>query len=152
MSIVEKDNAIKVKAISYEETYQVRHEVMWPNKELSYIKLENDPVGQHFAVLIDEEIVSVISLFIDQENNCAQFRKFATRIHHQGNGYGGLLLRKVIDVAKKEIGSQSSAVLWCNARLSATVLYEKYGLIKTDRTFEKGGQQYVIMELALKGI
>ncbi len=56
---------------------------------------------------------------------------------------GSQLLNHVIKTSR-ELGAKR---LWCNARLNATNLYERHGLKKTDQTFEKGGQLYVIMEI-----
>jgi len=119
---------------------------MWPNRPLEYIKLEQDPQGIHFGAFSSDELVSVISLFINETDHSAQYRKFATLTSHQGRGIGSQLLTRVIEEAK-ENGVKR---LWCNARLDATQLYERHGLKKTDQTFEKGGQYYVIMELDLQ--
>lgn len=138
---------LEIREISYENTYAIRHEVMWPDREIDYVKLEKDPSGIHFGGFVSGKLVSVISLFIDKETNRAQYRKFATLIDFQGQGIGGQMLKRVISEANRH----GVNILWCNARLNATGLYERHGLKKTDQTFEKGGQSYVIMELKLNG-
>ena len=133
----------EIKRIRAEETWNIRHQVMWPDKSLSYIQLENDEDGQHYGLYVNNQLTSVISLFL--EEGVAQFRKFATRKIHQGNGYGSLLLNEIIHLLK----GQDVIKIWCNARKDKSDYYKKFGLKTTNQTFEKGGIEYVIMELLL---
>lgn len=55
--------------IGKEEAWQLRYKVMWPDKTLDYMKLEDDG----------------FSLFIDNEEG--QFQTFATLQQKQGKGY-----------------------------------------------------------------
>lgn len=54
----------KIIEITYEETLNIRHRTMWPNKPINYVKLENDDQGRHFGLFIDGKMVSIISLFV----------------------------------------------------------------------------------------
>ena len=131
----------EIKAITAEETYQLRHEVMWPNMPLEFVKLKDDASGLHFGFFKDAEIVAVVSLFI--QGNRAQFRKLATKISEQGQGYGTRLLQHLINhVATKEHING----LWCNARADKTSFYKKFGMVATHQTFQKEGLNYCIME------
>ncbi len=133
--------SIKIKEIHAKETYHLRHLVMWPNKPLEFVMLDNDEEGIHFGLLKDSIIISVVSLFI--ENNTAQFRKFATNASEQGNGYGSMLLTHIIDVVSKD---KNIDKLWCNARVNKTLFYERFGIVQTTKKFNKGDIQYIIME------
>ncbi|ANF98683.1 GNAT family acetyltransferase [Paenibacillus bovis] len=113
---------------------------MWPDRELDYIKLKDDEMGQHYGLFVSDQLVSVISLFI--ENNEAQFRKFATLAGQQGQGYGSQLLSYTIQQAK-QAGVQR---IYCNARTEKTGFYSKFGLLPTGDSFVRGGKSYVIME------
>jgi len=135
-----KNTTQTFKEINASETLPIRHKVMWPNKPLEYVELPNDVNGKHFGLFVNEEITSIVSLFT--ENNEAQFRKFATLIEHQGFGYGTILLNKVIDLIKED----KITKLWCNARVEKAKFYERFGLKLTDKKFNKGGIDYVIME------
>lgn len=126
--------------ITSTETLKIRHEAMWPNKPLEYVKLANDGDGRHFGLFVDKQIVAVISLFIVGKD--AQFRKFATLTSFQGKGYGTLLLKKIMSIAINEKIDK----IWCNARIDAAAFYGKFGMNLTTRKFEKGGIAYVIME------
>lgn len=132
--------SIIITEISSEQTYLLRREVMWPNKPIEFIMLENDNKGVHFGLYCGDNIISVISLFVEEEG--AQFRKFATALSEQGKGYGSILLNHIISVAlDKKINR-----LWCNARLDKISFYEKFGMKRTDHSFMKSGIEYVIME------
>lgn len=69
---------MKIKKIKAEQTWEIRHKVMWPNKPLAYVKISNDLEGLHYGLFVADKLVSVVSLFIKGE--VAQFRKFATSI------------------------------------------------------------------------
>jgi GNAT superfamily N-acetyltransferase len=130
----------KIIQITSKETLPIRHQVMWPTKPLDYVKLNNDDKGLHYGLFLDNTLISIVSLFIKDEE--AQFRKFATLENYQGKGYGSLLLNEIIQVA----GKKSLKRIWCNARSSKMDYYKKFGMVVTDSTFRKGGLDYVIME------
>jgi len=135
-----KNRIPEIKQITASETLPIRHKVMWPDKPVTYVKLPSDENATHFGLFVNGEITAVISLFT--KNNEAQFRKFATVIEFQGLGHGTILLESIIDLVEK----QGIRKLWCNARIEKSKFYERFGLKCTDKRFEKGGIEYVIME------
>ena len=135
-----KDMDIEIKRITSSEVLPIRHKVMWPNKPIEYVKLQNDKSAKHFGLVVNGEVISIISLFTVEKE--VQFRKFATLPEFQGFGYGTALLKNVIDLTKKE-GFEK---LWCNARVEKIKFYESFSLKSTNKKFEKDGVQYVIME------
>ena len=132
-----------VKEIEAADTWDLRHRVMWPEKSIDYVKLEEDRNGTHFGLFNDEKLVSVVSLFISGKE--AQFRKFATDSIAQGNGYGTKLLQHVLLVAQQN----KVDTIWCNARVDKTSFYKIFGLVETDQKFNKGGIDYVMMQKTL---
>jgi predicted GNAT family N-acyltransferase len=130
----------RIVQITSEETLSIRHKVMWPNKPIDYVQLPNDAEGKHFGYFKNDELISVISLFV--ENNEAQFRKFATLKEYQGKGFGSDLLNELMLISVKEQLSK----IWCNARINKIAYYSKFGMIETNNKFIKGGIGYVIME------
>lgn len=130
----------RIEVIKAEETHIVRHKVMWPNKSLKYVQLQNDNDGEHYGLYNDRKIVSVISLF--NIKNETQFRKFATLDDYQGYGYGTALLQFIIDISKEKGINK----IWCNARVDKISFYEKFGLTVTNDYFTRDGIEYVIME------
>lgn len=131
---------IQIREISGEETWPIRHKVMWPERNLDYVKLPGDTQGHHYGLFLEEQLISVISLF--QEEEKMQFRKFATLQEFQGQGYGTALLDFTLEKTQ-QLGAKA---IWCNARKNKVSFYEKFGLEATDIAFTKGGKEYVIMK------
>ena len=129
--------------ISPSDTWKLRHEVLWPDKPLSYVKLEEDEQGFHYGVRVKENLVSVISLFVKGQE--AQFRKFATQSNEQGKGYGSQLLAHTL----KEATKLGVTRIWCNARVETAGFYKRFDMVETDTQFYKGKIPYVIMEKRL---
>jgi len=129
-----------IRKVEKEKAWELRHKVMWPDKDLDYIKLEDDDLGIHFGLFKENILISVISLFINNEEG--QFRKFATLQQEQGKGYGSMLLDHVI----KEARNRGVKRIWCNARKNKMNFYKKFGLQESNCSFTKGGKSYVIME------
>ena len=126
--------------ITSEETLEIRHAVLWPLKPVAFVRLEEDGNGIHFGFWKNTQLIAVISLFIT--DNEAQFRKFATIDTEQGNGYGSLLLKHVLDYTKQK----QLKKVWCNARVDKANFYERFGMHTTTETFEKSGVDYVVMQ------
>lgn len=129
-----------IRKVDKEQVWDLRHKVMWSDKPFDYIKLEDDDLGIHFGLFKENTLISVISLFINNEE--AQFRKFATLQHEQGKGYGSALLNFVL----KEAKFHRVKKIWCNARKNKVEFYKKFGLQETNSSFIKDGKSYVILE------
>lgn len=136
-------NNTLIRAISPQDTWPIRHQVMWPDRPLEYIKLAEDEQGLHFGLFVREKLVSVVSLFV--KGDSAQFRKFATLESEQGKGYGSQLLRQVLQEAQ----NQGALWIWCNARVPKTRFYAKFGLQATKTTFTKGEIDYIVLQKTL---
>lgn len=127
---------ISIQSITPEQTYPLRHSVLWPDKPFDYVKVENDPEGHHFGAFLDDELVAVISLFVSGEDS--RFRKFAARPDCQRQGIGTLLLTHVIAEAK-HLGATT---LWCDARLDAADFYRRFDMEAVSDVFYKGPIAY----------
>lgn len=135
---------MEIKAVPLADVWRMRQMVMYPAESLDFVKLEEDAAGLHLGVYINGELVSVISVFEDRGR--VQFRKFATRTDQQGKGYGTALLQYVMDWAKHH-NKQS---IWCNARLTATAIYKKFGMQATGDAWQKYGLDFIKMEKQLQ--
>ena len=131
---------MEIRAIQPEDTYDIRQKVMWPDKSIDFVKVEEDKEGYHFGLFEGNELISIVSLFY--KNNEAQFRKFATRIEYHGKGYGTELLKFVFQEAE----NKGAERIWCNARSNKTAFYAKFGMRETPIFFTKEGVAYVVME------
>jgi len=134
---------LEIRPIHAAETYPLRHAVLWPDKPLEYVWVENDAAGQHFGAFRAAELVAVISLFVTGPE--ARFRKFATRPDCQRQGIGSQLLRQVIEAARQQ-GAQR---LWCDARQDVAAFYARFGLAAEGPVFYKGPIPYQRMSRPL---
>ncbi|RYU94875.1 GNAT family N-acetyltransferase [Emticicia agri] len=116
---------------------------MWPDKPIDFVILPDDADGLHYGLFENNQLVSVISLFIKAEQ--AQFRKFATDSAYQGKGYGTQLLNFLIKEAKY-LGIKE---LICDARVTAIGFYEQFGMETGSEVFQKSGKDYVKMRLKI---
>lgn len=136
---------MEIKIINADQTWELRQKVMWPAKELAYIKLPDDSAGRHYGLYDGGRLISVISTF--ERHREIQFRKFATSREFQGRGYGTKLLQYVMDAA----AAGGARAIWCNARQDKAAFYQKFGLEKTAQEYERDEIQYVIMRRELSG-
>jgi GNAT superfamily N-acetyltransferase len=129
-----------ISEVQYTEILDIRHQVMYPEKDRDYAILPDDDMGLHIGYLVEEKPISIVSLFL--ENGELQFRKFATLTKYQKQGYGSKLLEWIIDYAKDMHFSR----VWCNSRIEKTDFYKKFGFEETNEIFERDGRKYIILE------
>lgn len=134
---------MRIKTIEASETWQIRHEVMWPDQPFEFVQLEEDVLGLHFGFFVEGKLVSIVSCFINDDE--MQFRKLATLEEYQGKGIGSELVKYILQLAKEK----KLKKVWCNARVSKKAFYEKLGLQDTGQVFAKAGQEFTIMEILL---
>lgn len=129
-----------IKQIKASDTWQIRHEVMWPDQPLEFVQLDEDESGLHFGFFAEEKLVSIVSCFISDDE--MQFRKLATLPGYQGQGIASALLKHIFNLAQKK----SLKRIWCNARSNKKAFYEKLGMDDTFKIFSKAGHEFTIME------
>lgn len=138
-----KNKTMRIRTIQPSETWEIRHKVMWPDKPVEFVQLEEDNLGSHFGVFEQEKLVSIVSCFV--VNQEMQFRKLATLEEYQGKGIASELLNYIFKIAKE----QDLRKIWCNARSNKKSFYEKFGMIDRGEIFVKEGQEFTIMEILL---
>jgi GNAT superfamily N-acetyltransferase len=129
-----------IKEVYIDQILPIRQQVMWPDKPIDFVRVPEDENGIHFGLFVEENLISVVSVFIHGQE--AQFRKFATLEQFQGKGFGSKLLQYIFDFLEEKNTSR----IWCNARISKAGYYQKFGMTTTAATFEKEGMEYVVME------
>ncbi|RUT69209.1 GNAT family N-acetyltransferase [Flavobacterium cupreum] len=132
---------MEIRTIKASQTWNIRHEVMWPVQPFEFVQLDEDDSGLHFGVFIEEELVSIVSCFIDRDE--MQFRKLATLEDYQGRGIASELLHFILKLAKEK----GLKKVWCNARRDKKSFYEKFGMSDTYKIFTKSGKIFTIMEI-----
>ncbi|SEI39095.1 Acetyltransferase (GNAT) domain-containing protein [Dyadobacter sp. SG02] len=123
---------------------EIRHLVLWPDKPREFVKVPEDESGIHFGLYLNGALVSVISLFADDDQRI-RFRKFATLPGFQGKGLGSKLLRHALTYAQ----AHGYSCIWCDARTDALAFYERFGFKKFSEPFFKEHIEYYKIERAL---
>jgi len=129
-----------VRNVDIETIWKIRQEVMYPAEALSYVQLPDDESGRHLGLYIDDRLVSIVSLF--ERGDRRQFRKFATLQSEQGKGYGSSLL----DYVMRQAFADGKRFIWCNARVSASGFYQRFGMYTTGLSWWKKDLEFVKME------
>lgn len=132
---------MEIREITAAETWDIRHNVMWPDQPFEFVQLEEDNSGFHFGVFTNNKLVSIVSCFIIEEE--MQFRKLATLEEYQGKGSASHLLKYILQFAKEK----NIKKVWCNARSNKKSFYEKFGMKDTFKTFMKARHEFTIMEI-----
>ena len=130
----------EIKKIPFDSTWDIRHKVMWPDQPFDFIQLPNDKDGLHYGLFVNDKLTSIVSAWISKDE--AQFRKFATLQAEQGKGYGTKLLTFLL----AELETNGINKVWCNARVAKTQFYERFSLHPTEKTYIKGGIDFVVLE------
>lgn len=131
---------MKFKELPIEKVLEMRQRVMYPERSVEEMRLDDDAEGLHLAIWIDEKPISIISIF--NRGDEWQFRKFATEVEYQGKGYGTKLLQHVMSAA----GKKGAKRIWCNARVNVCAYYERFGMQKTGEAWAKHGIDFIVME------
>jgi phosphoribosylformimino-5-aminoimidazole carboxamide ribotide isomerase len=134
---------MSIQPVPLNEVWAMRQAVMYPHESLAFVKLEDDERGMHLGLYDYGELVSVVSVF--EKDGSVQFRKFATKTNWQGKGYGTTLLKHVMDWA----GRNGKKNIWCNARLTATGIYKKFGMQAVGMPWQQYGMDFIKMEKQL---
>ncbi|HUY20963.1 MAG TPA: GNAT family N-acetyltransferase [Acidimicrobiales bacterium] len=130
----------------------LRHAVLrpgWPDAESAYER-DDDPASAHVALRIADDdaddaddadagsptpgttgIVAVGTVLPEAppwepaRARAWRIRGMATRDDQRGAGLGTLVVRALLD----HVGAQGGGLVWCNARVRASTLYERAGFV-----------------------
>ena len=134
--------ALTIREIDWQDTLSVRHQVLWPDKPVSFSRVDGDETATHYGAFTDGMLVCVASIYLSEDS--ARLRKFATLPDYQGRGIGSKVLAKAIEQLKQ----QNIKRFWCDARTTATAFYQKFGLSVEGREFVKSGVSYFRMSVS----
>ena len=132
-------NEIKVKKITYLDTFPVRSAVLRQGKpiETCFFLGDDSDETTHFGLFNTNKLIGVASVFkVENENfdkkNQFQLRGMAVLSEYQGSGYGNVLLDEICNFVKVKNGE----ILWFNARENAVKFYQNYGFSVLGDSFE----------------
>lgn len=131
-----------IRKVTTAEVLPIRHSVLWPNKPLSFCKVEGDHFATHYGAFIGKKLVCVASVY--NSGNEARLRKFATLPEYQGRGIGANVIEKLVRDLKRE----NVSYFWCDARISAQSFYQKFGLCVEGEEFYKSNVAYFKMSVS----
>lgn len=133
---------IKIKKITYLETFPVRSAVLRQGKPIETCYFEGDESEDttHFGLFLEDNLVGIASVFKTSNKNFTQNKQFQLRgmavlESFQGFGFGGLLLDKTIEFAKEN----EAELLWFNARENAVNFYKNYNFSIFGKPFDITG-------------
>jgi predicted GNAT family N-acyltransferase len=122
--------AVEVRQITAAETVPLRHAVLRPGRSVETARFlgDDDETTKHFGAFRNGQLLCIASLFqaeLPEEPGIPglQLRGMATDCTAQGTGLGRALVLACADFTRK----QGAQLLWCNARISASVFYSKLG-------------------------
>ena len=122
---------LTINRVAPEATVGVREAVLWPGRP-DMCRLAEDEQGLHLAATVNNDVVGVVSLFVDGAE--ARFRKFAVLEAHRGAGVGSRLLQ----AAEAEAYRLGAKTIECDARAEkAAAYYEKRGYVAAGPPFAK---------------
>ncbi|OZI05384.1 GNAT family N-acetyltransferase [Siphonobacter sp. BAB-5385] len=136
-----------IQTIPAQETYSLRHQVLWPDRPLASVKLTDDEQGLHYGAFYEGQLIGVISVFAETSDRF-RFRKFAVDASWQGRGVGSALLMEVI----AQVRTKKARILWCDARLTARSFYERFGMQMEGEVFYKSEVAYAKYRLEMTSL
>ncbi|GGE11133.1 GNAT family N-acetyltransferase [Psychroflexus salis] len=128
-----------IRQVSVTDIIPIRHQVLRQGKaiESSYFTGDTSKNTFHLGVFLNHELAGICSL-VNQEKTINaklytyQLRGMAVLDKFQGKKVGTSLMHFIPDFLK----SKSNSNLWCNARTSAVLFYEKFNFVKQGDVFE----------------
>lgn len=130
---------IRIKEITANKCYFIRHEVLWQHKvfEDCGIDIDDQDGAFHLGAYLNDELISIASFFKQNhfkfsEPNQYRLRAMATITRAQNKGAA----RALLNYAFQKLQDERQNLLWCDARIIATEFYEKLGFVKVGDTYE----------------
>ncbi|NHM01814.1 GNAT family N-acetyltransferase [Flavobacterium difficile] len=145
-------NEIKVKKITYLETFPVRSAVLRQGKPIETCFFVGDDAVDttHFGLFHTNNLIGVASVYLAFNENFKQVQQFQLRgmavlSEYQGLGYGQHILKEVCTFVEEKKGQ----LLWCNARENAVRFYENFGFLVSGDAFEipNIGKHFVMFKI-----
>jgi len=167
------DHQIQIVKISKDQTWRLRHSVLYPGLPLSHAYLPEDDAGLHYGTFLPQRDtpIAVVSLFrenipTDKETpdsepglssakllahfcEVVRFRQFVCEPQYQGQGYGSQLLLHALSIVRSEWGV---TVVWGDCRTETQEWYQRRGLQPFGPKFFKGAVEHVRMKADLKDL
>lgn len=142
------DMDLSIEIVDPSLTYELRHRVLRPDRPLTET-IDNDAFASSVTFGLtegdDPRILATATVYpedpppayaplvlLGETNRPWRLRAVATDAQRRSEGLGRLVLGAVIDY----ISEKESALLWCNARITAQAFYAREGFLTYGPVFE----------------
>jgi GNAT superfamily N-acetyltransferase len=138
------------KVITAKEQYPLRRFVLGQGllPDMPIKPNDDHPDTLHVGVYIDNELVSIASLYPEAQPNTEatthwRLRGMATLPEHEGKGYGKQALHYCIEYARSKNGTH----VWCNARENAIGFYQNmnFQVVGEPYQLESHGERWMLI-------
>ena len=139
------DSSLKIREITAQQTYRLRHIVLRPNQTLADCAYPNDDSAgaYHIGGFLNDRLVVIASVTQEREqrfetfssSNQYRLRGMASEPEVRGRGFGS----DVLSACLERCWSEGGETFWCNARTSAAEFYQKKGFSTLPEEFEIPG-------------
>jgi predicted GNAT family N-acyltransferase len=132
---------VRVDEVPAEVTYELRGAVLRPNGGEIIWGGDEDPATFHLAARLDDRVVGVVRFspapcpWRPLARSAWQLRGMATEAAARGTGVG----RAMVEDGLGRVAERGGDVVWCDARVSAAVFYERMGFTVVTEEYEKAG-------------
>lgn len=130
---------ITVKEISAEDTYRLRHKVLFPNQTIEECQYPEDHRDNsfHLGAFENKKLAGIASFYMEATDAIHSHKQFRIRDlavddSDQGLRIGTTLLHK----ANRILYHGNVEYIWCIAKTTAQAFYERIGFLPAGGTFE----------------
>jgi len=126
--------------ISFEQCLPLRARILRPNHPATAAQFPQDPSAVHFGVFDGDVLVSTVTAHPEDRAEYGEagqwrIRGMATDTVVQSKGFGGLVLKELLDWGRAE----RIPLFWCNARERAIPFYLRHGFTVESEMFDIAG-------------
>ncbi len=120
-----------------DEIIRLRKQVLHPEGPVERVIYKNDNLKDsvHFVVRLNSKLIGTGSVFPEDESESFSFndwriRGMAVDQNFRGQGLGQKIVSAIIEhVNSNSILKSKGQIIWCNARIEALSLYQRFGFI-----------------------
>lgn len=118
------------------EVLDLRHAVLRAGlaRETAIFPGDDEPTSKHVVVTLNGRVVGCASVHLSSCDGAPawQLRGMATDPAVRGAGIG----RAMLEFVERSLHQSNTLQMWCNARVSAILFYEKFGWVVVSDAFD----------------
>lgn len=128
----------KAEISDLEDIVSLRHKVLHPGGPIERVvyKEDSDIATLHLILKNEQGELAACGTLIDEGRGVFRIRGMAVSESLRGQGVGSKLVKAFVKHVREQ---KDSSLLWCNGRVVALSLYERFGFVKTGGVFDVPG-------------